>query len=566
MIPAPRSPEKYDSSNINIVIMEAKYLLGLDVGSSSVKASLVDAATGECVASAFYPEHEAPIMAKKAGWAEQQPDDWWAYVKQALKKCFLAPRSPLLPLEGELEGVIPAPHSSLPAPRVSDISAIGISYQMHGLVCVDKHQQVLRPSIIWCDSRAVPYGERAFRELGEEQCLSHLLNSPGNFTASKLAWVKENEPELFERIDKIMLPGDYIAMRLSGEVRTTVSGLSEGMLWDFQENRPAKFLLDYFGFPEDLIPEIVPTFGIQGYVSRKAAEDTGLPEGIPICYRAGDQPNNALSLNVFNPGEVASTAGTSGVVYGVLGEVNYDPKSRVNTFAHVNHLTPHSSLLPLEGELEGVSSLLAPRSSITSLPTRLGVLLCINGTGILNAWMHRNVAPDLNYAEMNELADTVPVGSEGVSIIPFGNGAERVLENREMGCSVHGLNFNKHSRAHLLRAAQEGIVFSFCYGMEVMRQMGMDIRQIHAGQANMFLSDIFRQTLATTSGATIHLMETDGAAGAAKGAGMGLGFYRDHNEAFASLRQLATIQPEEEHQDQCREAYQRWKQHLTPPP
>ena len=497
--------------------MEGKYLLGLDVGSSSVKASIVDAQTGECVASAQYPEKEAPIMAVKAGWAEQQPEDWWAYAKQVVKKCFLAP------------------HSSLSAPRESDISAIGISYQMHGLVCVDKNQQVLRPSIIWCDSRAVPYGEQAFRELGEEQCLSHLLNSPGNFTASKLAWVKDNEPALFEKIDKIMLPGDYIAMRLTGDVRTTVSGLSEGMLWDFRENRPARFLMDYFGFPESILPEIVPTFGIQGVVNKKAAEELGLQEGTPVCYRAGDQPNNALSLNVFEPGEVASTAGTSGVVYGVLGEVNYDPKSRVNTFAHVNHLSSQD---------------------------RLGVLLCINGTGILNAWMHRNVAADLSYAEMNELAATVPIGSEGVSIIPFGNGAERVLENREVGCSVHGLNFNKHSRAHLLRAAQEGIVFSFCYGMEVMQAMGMDIRTIHAGQANMFLSDIFRQTLATTSGATIHLMETDGAAGAAKGAGMGLGIYRDHNEAFASLRQLATIEPDSSLREECREAYERWKKLL----
>ena len=504
--------------------MEGKYLLGLDVGSSSVKASIVDAETGKCVASAQYPDSEAPIMAVKAGWAEQHPDDWWAYAKEALAKMFTS--SPNVHH--------PSPTTHHPSPK--DISAIGISYQMHGLVCVDKEQRVLRPSIIWCDSRAVPYGERAFRELGEERCLSHLLNSPGNFTASKLAWVKENEPSVFEQIDKIMLPGDYIAMRLSGEVRTTVSGLSEGMLWDFKADCPAGFLMDYFGFPESILPEIVPTFGIQGYVSRKAAEETGLPEGIPICYRAGDQPNNALSLNVFEPGEVASTAGTSGVVYGVLGEVNYDPKSRVNTFAHVNHLSDR---------------------------TRLGVLLCINGTGILNAWMHRNVAADMSYAEMNQLAGTIPVGSNGVSIIPFGNGAERILQNREVGCSIHGLNFNNHSRAHLLRAAQEGIVFSFCYGMEVMRQMGMDIRQIHAGQANMFLSDIFRQTLATTSGATIRLMETDGAAGAAKGAGIGAGIYRDHNEAFSSLRQLATIQPDTTRQDECREAYERWKQHLA---
>ena len=396
--------------------MNRRYLLGFDVGSSSVKASLVDVESGEIASSAFYPEKEAPIMAVKAGWAEQDPQMWWENAKLSLKKVMNETGA-----KGE------------------DILAIGISYQMHGLVCVDKAHKVLRPSIIWCDSRAVPYGERAFRNLGAELCLGHLLNSPGNFTAAKLAWVKENEPALFDRIDKIMLPGDYIAMKLSGEVKTTISGLSEGMLWDFKTKKPAKFLLDYFGFDENMLADIVPTFAIQSVVSKEAAVELGLKEGTPISYRAGDQPNNAVSLNVFNPGEIASTAGTSGVVYGVLGDVNYDTKSRVNTFAHANYTT----------ELD-----------------RLGVLLCINGTGILNAWVHRNITPNMGYAEMNDMAAGVPIGSEGVKIIPFGNGAERVLENREVGCSVHGLNFNNHNQAHLVRAAQEGIVFSFCYGMD----------------------------------------------------------------------------------------------------
>ena len=404
--------------------------------------------------------------------------------------------------------------------------------QMHGLVCVDKNLQALRPSIIWCDSRAVPYGEKAFRDLGAEQCLGHLLNSPGNFTAAKLAWVKENEPDIYEKIYKVMLPGDYIAMRLSGVANTTVSGLSEGMLWDFKNNRVADFLTKYYGFDESIISDIVPTFSIQSEVSAEAAAETGLKAGTPITYRAGDQPNNALSLNVFNPGEIASTAGTSGVVYGVLGNVNYDKKSRVNTFAHVNH---------------------------TEEQTRLGVLLCINGTGILNAWVHRNITPEVGYAEMNDLAATVPIGSEGVTVIPFGNGAERVLENKEIGCSFNGVNFNKHNRAHLVRAAQEGIVFSFCYGMEIMQQMGMDIHKIHAGKANMFLSPLFRDTLAGVSGATIELYDTDGSVGAAKGAGIGAGIYKDNNEAFASLDKLQVIEPDEAHRAEYLAAYARWK-------
>ncbi|CCX70050.1 MULTISPECIES: xylulokinase [Prevotellaceae] len=493
--------------------MSGRYLLGFDVGSSSVKASLVDSDSGVCVASAFYPEKEAPIIAVKSGWAEQDPQMWWDNAKLSLKKV-MADSS----VKGE------------------DIKAIGISYQMHGLVCVDKNQNVLRPSIIWCDSRAVPYGEKAFENIGPKECLGHLLNSPGNFTASKLAWVKENEPQLFEKIYKIMLPGDYIAMKLSGTINTTISGLSEGMLWDFKNKKVAKFLLDYFGFDESLIADIVPTFSIQSEVSEAAANELGLKAGTPISYRAGDQPNNALSLNVFNPGEIASTAGTSGVVYGVLGEANYDIKSRVNTFAHVNY----------QKDME-----------------RLGVLLCINGTGILNAWMRRNVAPEgISYSDMNDMMASVPVGSDGITIIPFGNGAERVLENKEIGCSIHGVNFNKHGKAHLMRAAQEGIVFSFCYGMEVMQQMGMDIHKIHAGKANMFLSELFRNTLAGVSGATIELYETDGSVGAAKGAGMGCGIYKDHDEAFATLKKLAVIEPDEKRRAEYLQAYSLWKETL----
>lgn len=490
------------------------FLLGYDIGSSSVKASLVDAETGKCVASAFFPKTEAGIIAIRPGWAEQEPESWWESLKLSTR-------------------------SILSESRVDakDIKAIGISYQMHGLVCVDKRQRTLRPAIIWCDSRAVSYGQRAFEAIGEKFCLAHLLNSPGNFTASKLAWVKENEPDIYEQIDKIMLPGDYIAMKLSGEVCTTIEGLSEGMFWDFRNNRPADFLMQYYGIDPSLIADIRPTFAEQGRQTSTAARELGLQEGTPITYRAGDQPNNALSLNVFNPGEIASTAGTSGVVYGVNGEINYDPQSRVNTFAHVNH---------------------------TAADPRLGVLLCINGTGILNSWIRRNVAPEgISYAEMNRFASSVPIGSAGISILPFGNGAERMLNNRAIGCGIHGVDFNRHDKSHLIRAAQEGIVFSFKYGIDIMEEMGIPVKKIHAGHANMFLSSVFRETLAGTTGATIELYDTDGSVGAAKGAGMGAGIYKDHEEAFATLDKLTVVEPDAGKQQEYTDAYARWKQCLT---
>lgn len=489
------------------------FLLGCDLGSSSVKASIVEVGTGLTVGSDFFPKEEAPIKAVRPGWAEQNPEDWWTYMKQAI--CGAISKAGI---SGE------------------DIKAIGISYQMHGLVVVDEAKKVLRPSIIWCDSRAVQYGEQAFASIGDEKCLSHLLNSPGNFTAAKLAWIKENEPAVYKSIHKIMLPGDYIAMRMTGDIVTTISGLSEGIFWDFKENRISEDLLSYFGFGKELIADIRPTFGLQGELLPSIAAELGLKKGTPVTYRAGDQPNNALSLNVLNPGEIAATAGTSGVVYGVNDQVNYDMLSRVNTFAHVNH---------------------------TAEQTRLGVLLCINGVGILNSWMKKTVAPEgFSYDDLNKLAAQVPIGSEGLSILPFGNGAERMLQNKQVNCSIYGLNFNIHTKAHLARAAQEGIVFSFKYGMDIMSNMGIDISVIRAGHANMFLSPIFCEALAGVTGAVIELYDTNGAVGAAKGAGIGAGIYKSPEEAFSSLKKIDIVEPDGFKANDYCGAYETWKERL----
>lgn len=484
-------------------------LLGYDLGTSSVKACLMDAATGKVLATDFYPHQEAPIKSLQPGWAEQAPEDWWTRVIEATKSVMA------------MSKIDP-----------KDIKAIGISYQMHGLVMVDKGGKVIRDSIIWCDSRGVPYGEKASTELGDDNIMPHILNRPGNFTATKLAWVKENEPEKFDRIWKIMLPGDYVAWRMTGNCLTNPEGLSEYMLWDFRENGPARILMDYFGYSLDILPEVVPTFSNQGGLTAEAAAELGLAPGTPITYRAGDQPNNALSLNVFEPGEVAATAGTSGVVFGINDRVDYDPQSRVNNFAHVNH---------------------------TAEDPRIGVMTCISGTGILNSWMKRNVAaPDCSYDMMNELAAKSPVGSRGVTILPFGNGAERVLMNQDPGASFHGIRFNINDRNDLLRAAQEGIVFALMYGMEVMEGIGMQINKIHAGHANMFLSPVFRDTLASVSGADIVLFDTDGSAGAARGAGIGAGIYDNRDQAFSTLKQIDIIHPAADRQPYI-DAFARWK-------
>ena len=488
-------------------------LLGIDLGSSSVKASVIDGESGKCLVSAFHPENEMEIIAVRPGWAEQNPGIWWESVRSAVGKCT----------------------SRLGSVKY-DIGALGISYQMHGLVILDKNLEILRPSIIWCDSRAVTYGEKAFNGIGEDFCLSHLLNSPGNFTASKLAWVKENEPAIFDQIYKMMLPGDYIALRLSGEQGTSFTGLSEGIFWDFQEEGISDELMNYFGFSHELLPEPASSFSVSGRLSGSAAEELGLKKGIPISYRAGDQPNNALSLNVLSPGEVAATAGTSGVIYGVTDQKRYDPQSRVNTFLHVNHKASEP---------------------------RLGVLLCINGTGILNSWLRKTNGKGLSYNDMNELAAKVSPGSEGLVILPFGNGAERVLANRDTGAAISGLNFNIHSTGHLFRAAQEGIAFSFRYGLGIMKETGIVPGIIRAGEANMFLSRVFRETLAGVTGTAIHLCNTDGSAGAARGAGIGCGYYKSPEEAFSGLEIIGVTEPDPDSRQILEDAYQKWAEKVS---
>ena len=484
------------------------YTLGIDLGSSSVKLSLLDIATGTAAATVTKPSEEMHIDSSEAGFAEQDPQMWWGYVVEGIKE-----------LSARFD--------------ISDIRAIGISYQMHGLVCLDSAGEPLRKAIIWCDSRAVEIGREANAALGKEFCLEHLLNSPGNFTASKLAWVKRNEPAIFERIAHFMLPGDYIAYRLSGTPQTTFGGLSEQILWDFSEERCADYVAKYYDIPLSLIPEQHPAIGIQAYTTVAIERELGIKEHTPISYRAGDQPNNAFSLNVMEAGEIAATGGTSGVVYGVVDTPKADPLSRVNTFVHVNH-TPETP--------------------------RYGILLCINGTGILNSWMRRNVVQQtLDYAEMNALAEQAPAGSDGLVVLPFGNGAERVLENRTTGAAMVGIDLNRHSTAHILRATQEGIAFSFRYGIDLMRDLGLKPDVIRAGKANLFLSPLFRQTLSTLTGARIELFNTDGSLGAARGGALGAGYYKSREEAFSSLQCLEVVEPKEEDRAALEEAYEAWK-------
>ncbi|MFZ4101179.1 MAG: xylulokinase [Sphingobacterium thalpophilum] len=484
-------------------------LLGIDLGTSSIKVSVIDSQTQECLCTVQYPETETAIIAEHPGWAEQSPDTWWENVQQAI-------------LKANATGLYDS----------KSVGAIGIAYQMHGLVLVDKAQNVLRNSIIWCDSRAVEIGNRAFKTIGEEKCLSNLLNSPGNFTASKLSWVKQNEPEIFEKIYKVMLPGDFIGMKLSGEINTSVSSLSEGVFWDFARNELSKEVLNHFGFPENFFPEIQPVFTDHGRITAEIAAKLSLKHGIPVSYKAGDQPNNALSLNVLKPGEVAANGGTSGVIYGVSDQLTYDHQSRINSFAHVN---------------------------FSEEQKRIGVLLCINGTGILNRWTRDVIAPGLAYDTMNAEASAIGIGSNGLRILPFGNGAERMLNNKNIGAHFHRIDLNIQSRAHIFRAVQEGIAFAFRYGLDIMRENGMKPGLIRAGKANMFSSELFIEAFVNACGVPVELYNNEGSTGAAIGSGIGVGEFSTEN-AFSNLKPIRMIEPQRSREYEP--VYQEWKELL----
>ena len=473
------------------------FFLGYDLGSSSIKASLIEAETGRLIASAGAPDVEMDMISPQPGWAEQDPEIWWQNLKIATQK---------LLKEAQVD--------------IEQIKALGIAYQMHGLVAIDQNLNALRPSIIWCDSRAVEIGDQAFQDLGESYCLKHLLNSPGNFTASKLKWVKDNEPDTYEKIYKILLPGDYLAARMTGEVFTTHTGLSEGIMWDYLENGVSKELFNYYGLDESLIAPTIPVFGEQGSLKPEIALELGLSANTKVCYRAGDQPNNAFSLNVLNPGEIATTAGTSGVIYGVVDQPVADQFSRVNTFIHVNHQQEDS---------------------------RYGILLCINGTGILNNWLRKNFfskgEDSFSYDAMNEMAAQVAIGSDGLAILPFGNGAERILQNKNIGAAFHQLDLNRHHQGHLCRAVQEGIVFSLIYGFKILNNMGLNSQLIRAGLTNMFSSPVFCETFVNLAQVDLELYNTDGSQGAARGAGVGFGYYKNAGEAFQGLECLRSFSP-----------------------
>lgn len=434
--------------------------LGIDVGTSSVKVSIVGE-DGVILASATAPaSSERAINSPNPNWAEQNPEDWWEDAQQAILN---------LPLEARLQ-----------------VEAIGIAYQMHGLVLVDSQFQPVRPSIIWCDGRNIQESQILAESLGLDALENRLLNKPGTLTLAKLAWVAEHEPETLAKAHTFGLPGDFIAYKLTGEWSTTKSGYSEMVGWDFGASIPFEEGFRKAGWKLPL-PEARPNLEEGAPIQKVIAEKLGLPPSARVTYRAGDQPNNAFGLGVLQQGETAISAGTSGVLYGI-GDSSPGLHEGINRFLHVN--------------------------------SQIGVLMCLNGVGSALAFARRTWFQNQSYEALSELASQA--NPENCPyFFPFGNGAERILSERAFSGFTE-LDFNRHNLPELARSVFEGIAFAYRLGSEKMEKAGCLSKVVNGTESGLLKSSFFAQLLANELQVELILSEGDGSTAAARGAALGI--------------------------------------------
>jgi len=464
-----------------------RYLLGLDISTTGAKALLIDD-QGAVIASRTTPQ---PISTPKPLWSEQNPADWW-------------------------NGMVAAIRAVLDeAGAAADVAAIGLTGQMHGLVCLDANGQVLRPSILWNDQRTQAECDAITAKIGARR----LIELTGNraltgFTAPKILWVRNHEPDVYARIAHILLPKDYIRFKLTGEYATDLADGSGMLLMDVASRRWSQDVLAELDIPPAWMPAVYEGPGVTGYVSAAAAQETGLKAGIPVVAGGGDQSAQAVGVGAVTPGVVALTVGTSGVVFAPLGSYAYEPEGRLHAFCH-------------------------------AVPGRwhfMGVMLSAAGS---LQWYRDALAPGVSFDALTAEAADVPPGSDGLQFLPYLSGERTPHPDPLARGAFVGLTV-RHTRGHLTRAVLEGVSFGLRDGFELIKQSeaGRVIRQVRVSGGGA-KSPLWRQILADVLGAPLVTVEAlEGAAyGAALLAGVGVGVWPDVEAATSSVQLGEAVSP-----------------------
>ena len=474
------------------------HFLGIDVGTGGTRAVLVDA-SGKVVASES-AEH-APFRSTFAGWAEQDPEDWWRAAQQAIRAVLHAANCP-----------------------AGDVRAIGLTGQMHGAVLLDSQGAVLRPSLIWCDTRSAPQCEWLDATLGRERIIELTCNPAlPNFTLTKILWVREHEPEVFARIAHILCPKDYVRYRLSGRYAMDVQEASGTLLLDVTHRRWSTEMAEACGIPMKWLPELFESAEVCAEVSQQAAAATGLLAGTPIVAGAGDQGAGAVGMGILRPGSVSATIGTSGVVFAATDRPVRDPLGRLHTFCH-------------------------------AVPGRWHVMGVTQAAGLSLRWVRDVLGPEfgardqhaaLPYEQLLTLAAQAPAGSDGVFWAPYLVGERTPHLDPNARAAFVGITA-AHGQAHLVRAVLEGVAYSLRDTFTLFAELDIPVRGVRLGGGGA-RGPLWRQIQADIYGRPVEILvaEEGAAYGAALLAGVGAGQWPDVDTACDNCIKIAEqIEPD----------------------
>lgn len=463
--------------------------LGIDIGTGGSRALLVD--ERGAVRAGFTAPHEDMRMERPL-WAEQRPENWWDAAVSAIR------------------GVLAA--AAIPG---SEIRGIGLSGQMHGLVILDAANAVIRPSLIWCDQRSQSQVDAVNAKVGRAKVLEFIANPVlTGFTLPKLLWVRDNEPQHFDRVRKMLLPKDYVRFRLTGEFASEVSDASGTAVFDVVRRRWSFEMMDALGLDRSILPTCHESTDVTGLITREVAELTGLRAGTPVVGGGGDQASSAVGNGIVEEGIVSCTLGTSGVVFAHMEKVAYDPAGRVHTFCH-------------------------------AVRDKWHVMGVTQGAGLSLQWLRNQLAPGTAYDALTAEAAHSPAGAQGLFWLPYLMGERTPHLDASARGGWIGLT-NSHTRGDLVRAVIEGVSYSQRDCLDIIEQLGVTVNSVRASGGGA-QSPFWRRLLASILNKRVVTLETqEGSAyGAALLALAGTGAYASVPEVCrGAIRETNSISAE----------------------